>query len=366
MADEGFEAFHVPQQSRRDKLRVTLQNNPPQRFTPTLAMPAANTSFTFHPHTPTSNPPFSHPFFSDSHQNDDALRRPNELRRSVPLGPFTGYASVLKRSRFLKPAQQLLEDFCGSGRSDSNPTPPNYLSGRVKDPTTDDRVEVQLKNSRLTIMLEEVYKKYKLYCQQMESVVASFGTIDGLGDAAPYISFAIKAILKHFGCLKNAILDKLQTRGKKPLADDFDHVKDEARGSSDGGQNPKSSDYPSDSEKQMLAQQTGLSRTQVSNWFINSRVRIWKPMVEEIHILETQQAQTTSDTSLHPRLELPLQLGILPPITSTQNAQDTQTKRSRKNDHRGVPEQSDQTQRRNSAYGGSHEVSLVLSLQAKK
>lgn len=89
-------------------------------------------------------------------------------------------------------------------------------------------------------------------------------------------------------------------------------------------------------------------------------------MVEEIHILETQQAQTTSDTSLHPRLELPLQLGILPPITSTQNAQDTQTKRSRKNDHRGVPEQSDQTQRRNSAYGGSHEVSLVLSLQAKK
>ncbi|ONI24470.1 hypothetical protein PRUPE_2G241700 [Prunus persica] len=395
MADEGFEAFHVPQQSRRDKLRVTLQNNPPQRFTPTLAMPAANTSFTFHSHTPTSNPPFSHSFFSDSHQNDDALRRPNELRRSVPLGPFTGYASVLKRSRFLKPAQQLLEDFCGSGRSDSNPTPPNYLSGRVKDPIPDDRVEVQLKNSRLTIMLEEVYKKYKLYCQQMESVVASFETIDGLGDAAPYISFAIKAILKHFGCLKNAILDKLQTRGVKPLADDFGHVKDEARASSEGGQNPSNLSltnnphqsalrcqrglpehavavlrtwlfehflhpYPSDSEKQMLAQQTGLSRTQVSNWFINSRVRIWKPMVEEIHILETQQAQTTSDASLHPCLELPLQLGILPPTTSTQ------TKRSRKNDHRGVPEQSDQTQRRNSAYGGSHEVSLVLSLQAKK
>ncbi|BFG22749.1 hypothetical protein CerSpe_090230 [Prunus speciosa] len=401
MADEGFEAFHVPQQSRRDKLRVTLQNNPPQRFTPTLAMPAAKTSFTLHPYTPTSNPPFSHPFFSDSHQNDDALRRPNELRRSVPLGPFTGYASVLKRSRFLKPAQQLLEDFCGSGRSDSNPPPPNYLSGRVKDPTTDDRVDVQLKNSRLTIMLEEVYKKYKLYCQQMESVVASFETIDGLGDAAPYISFAIKAILKHFGCLKNAILDKLQTRGKKPLADDFGLVKDEARGSSDGGQNPSHLSltnnphqsasrcqrglpehavavlrtwlfehflhpYPSDSEKQMLAQQTGLSRTQVSNWFINSRVRIWKPMVEEIHILETQQAQTTSDASLHPCLELPLQLGILPPTTSTQNAQETQTKRSRKNDHRGVPEQSDQTQRRISAYGGSHEVSLVLSLQAKK
>lgn len=28
--------------------------------------------------------------------------------------------------------------------------------------------------------------------------------------------------------------------------------------------------------------------TQVSNWFINARVRVWKPMVEEIHMLETK------------------------------------------------------------------------------
>ena len=36
----------------------------------------------------------------------------------VPLGPFTGYASVLKGSRFLKPAQMLLEEVCdvGAGR----------------------------------------------------------------------------------------------------------------------------------------------------------------------------------------------------------------------------------------------------------
>ncbi|KAF5936604.1 hypothetical protein HYC85_024110 [Camellia sinensis] len=38
----------------------------------------------------------------------------------------------------------------------------------------------------------------------------------------------------------------------------------------------------------MLASQTGLSRNQVSNWFINARVRVWKPMVEEIHMLETK------------------------------------------------------------------------------
>ncbi|KAE8655404.1 homeodomain-containing family protein [Hibiscus syriacus] len=38
----------------------------------------------------------------------------------------------------------------------------------------------------------------------------------------------------------------------------------------------------------MLAIQTGLSRNQVSNWFINARVRLWKPMVEEIHMLESK------------------------------------------------------------------------------
>ncbi|WOH09628.1 hypothetical protein DCAR_0729086 [Daucus carota subsp. sativus] len=41
--------------------------------------------------------------------------------------------------------------------------------------------------------------------------------------------------------------------------------------------------YPKDSDKHMLAKQTILSRSQVSNWFINARVRLWKPMVEEMY-----------------------------------------------------------------------------------
>ncbi|PIN02260.1 hypothetical protein CDL12_25235 [Handroanthus impetiginosus] len=35
----------------------------------------------------------------------------------------------------------------------------------------------------------------------------------------------------------------------------------------------------------------------VSNWFINARVRLWKPMVEEIHMLETRQNQKPSQTN---------------------------------------------------------------------
>uniref|UniRef100_A0A452Z8N7 Homeobox domain-containing protein n=1 Tax=Aegilops tauschii subsp. strangulata TaxID=200361 RepID=A0A452Z8N7_AEGTS len=52
--------------------------------------------------------------------------------------------------------------------------------------------------------------------------------------------------------------------------------------------------YPTDSDKQMLAKQTGLTRNQVSNWFINARVRLWKPMVEEIHNLEMRQGHKSS------------------------------------------------------------------------
>lgn len=36
----------------------------------------------------------------------------NINRTGGPLGPFTGYATILKSSRFLKPAQELLDEFC--------------------------------------------------------------------------------------------------------------------------------------------------------------------------------------------------------------------------------------------------------------
>ncbi|KAJ8464478.1 hypothetical protein OPV22_027030 [Ensete ventricosum] len=40
--------------------------------------------------------------------------------------------------------------------------------------------------------------------------------------------------------------------------------------------------YPKDNEKHSLAIKSGLTKGQVSNWFINARVRIWKPMIEEM------------------------------------------------------------------------------------
>lgn len=44
---------------------------------------------------------------------------------------------------------------------------------------------------------------------------------------------------------------------------------------------------------------------QVSNWFINARVRLWKPMIEEIHMLETKGTSGMDFTSANAKLMIP-------------------------------------------------------------
>ncbi|KAI5656104.1 hypothetical protein M9H77_24897 [Catharanthus roseus] len=58
-----------------------------------------------------------------------------------------------------------------------------------------------------------------------------------------------------------------------------------------------SGSYPNDSEKLMLASQTGLTKNQVSNWFINARVRLWKPMIEEMYKEEFADSSLESNPS---------------------------------------------------------------------
>lgn len=50
----------------------------------------------------------------------------------------------------------------------------------------------------------------------MQAVVASFEYVAGLGNAAPFANLALKAMSKHFRCLKNAITDQLQLTNKAP------------------------------------------------------------------------------------------------------------------------------------------------------
>lgn len=266
-------------------------------------------------------------------------------KSSVPLGPFTGYASVLRGSRFLKPAQQLLEELCDVGRGiyaekngvDSSLLDPPPLESLSGSEIVDDSVnggDQTRKKSRLLSMLDEVYKRYKQYYQQMQAAVAAFESVAGLSNAAPFANLALKAMSKHFRCLKNAITDQLMFTSKPhgKINSDRDETRLESSGRSSYGQRPFHAGfvdqpvwrpqrglperavtvlrawlfehflhpYPTDTDKIMLAKQTGLSRNQVSNWFINARVRLWKPMVEEIHMLETRQGQKPSQIEEQP------------------------------------------------------------------
>ncbi|GFZ12811.1 BEL1-like homeodomain 8 [Actinidia rufa] len=303
-------------------------------------------------------------------------------RNMGPLGPFTGYATILKGSKFLKPAQVLLDEICSatdprpirscevydkggseeisgsanavnvsesvvgakggdSGVSSSTFYGSNKMSGEACVRSSSGeyfRPEYQQKKAKLLFMQEEVCKRYKQYHQQMQMVVSSFESVAGLSSATPYVSLALKTISRHFRCLKNAISDQIKYI-RKTLGEDLSPTTGASSSmgdtrSSGGGikfvdhsfMKPKSGGgnmgffepqqpvwrpqrglpersvailrswlfdhflhpYPTDTDKHMLATRTGLSRNQVSNWFINARVRLWKPMVEEIHMLETK------------------------------------------------------------------------------
>jgi len=41
--------------------------------------------------------------------------------------------------------------------------------------------------------------------------------------------------------------------------------------------------YPSDQEKAELCQQTGIDVKRLNNWFVNNRIRYWKPKMEALH-----------------------------------------------------------------------------------
>ncbi|XP_010267005.1 PREDICTED: uncharacterized protein LOC104604402 [Nelumbo nucifera] len=56
--------------------------------------------------------------------------------------------------------------------------------------------------------------------------------------------------------------------------------------------------YPKDTEKHLLAIRSGLTRSQVSNWFINARVRLWKPMIEEMYSeMNNRRGRRTDDAT---------------------------------------------------------------------
>ncbi|KAL4566389.1 hypothetical protein LXL04_030504 [Taraxacum kok-saghyz] len=260
----------------------------------------------------------------------------------------------VNNSRYLKPTQSLLEEVVSVGGKDLDSSNKSYAcklscSGRqgslglcselkaelCSNGLPLEKQELQSTLAKLISLLEEVERRYEQYYQQVEDAVSSFEMNAGLGSGKSYTALALNAMSGHFSSLKDAILTQIYATRKKLLQDlprmGFSQLslfdKENNRHNRIALQQlgmiasprqtwrpirglPETSvmilrswlfehflhPYPNDSEKLMLASQTGLSKNQVSNWFINARVRLWKPMIEEMY--KEEFADSSEDSNL--------------------------------------------------------------------
>ncbi|CAI9777811.1 unnamed protein product [Fraxinus pennsylvanica] len=283
---------------------------------------------------------------------------PNNLGLNQPRDDQIHFGSPritngLKNSKYLRSAQELLEEFCSVGRGqfknqkvkkqDRNPN--SLLNGggrgaagasssKERHPLSQaERADYQRKKIKLLSMLDEIDGRYTRYCEQMQAMVNSFELVTGNGAAMPYTELAQKVISRHFRGTKDAIIEQLKqiceilgendvtistglTKGETPklklLEQKFRQQKaihhmgmlDPEAWRPQRGLPERSINilrawlfehflhpYPSEADKLLLSRKTGLSKNQVSNWFINARVRLWKPMVEEMYQREFQEEQ---------------------------------------------------------------------------
>ncbi|CAN8328167.1 unnamed protein product [Cochlearia groenlandica] len=279
----------------------------------------------------------------------------NQLRSSPTVASSMGAINILRNSRYTTSAQELLEEFCSVGKgyfskknkirnSSLNPNTNGgdgspSSAGAIKDHpnlSASDRIEHQRRKVKLLTMLEEVDRRYNHYCEQMQMVMNSYDIVMGHGSSLPYTALAQKAMSRHFRCLKDAVTAQLKhtcellgdkdaagvlsssglTKGETPRLRLLEQSLRQQRAFHQMGMMEQEAwrpqrglpersvnilrawlfehflhPYPSDADKHLLARQTSLSRNQVSNWFINARVRLWKPMVEEMYQQESKERE---------------------------------------------------------------------------
>ncbi|XWS71405.1 hypothetical protein CRYUN_Cryun03dG0135600 [Craigia yunnanensis] len=272
---------------------------------------------------------------------------------SVVSNGISGVQSVVLGSKYLRAAQQLLDEVVNVGKGtktdvsegtkekikmkkesvaavtgEGSSAGENGAKGGA-ELTTAQRQELQMKKAKLVSMLDEVEQRYRQYHHQMQIVVSSFEQAAGFGAAKSYTALALQTISKQFRCLKDAISGQIKATSKSLGEEDclgakiggsrlryVDHQLRQQRALQQLGMIQHNAwrpqrglperavsvlrawlfehflhPYPKDSDKHMLAKQTGLTRSQVSNWFINARVRLWKPMVEEMYLEEVKEQE---------------------------------------------------------------------------
>ncbi|KAK7283518.1 hypothetical protein RIF29_13086 [Crotalaria pallida] len=288
--------------------------------------------------------------FKSGSSRDESMRHsenfpPGLYRGDVSSHGMCSVGITVPNSKYLKAAQQLLDEVVdirkakGSDEEDlrlENDRPsangvPNS-QGSTSNSTLElahaEKQDLDYKLTKLLSMLDEVDSRYKQYFHQMQIVVSSFDGIAGCGASNSYTTLALQTISCHFRCLRDAITDQINTVQRNLGEQDASgnnkgigisrlryvdrqirqqralqqlgmaqHACRLQRGLPESSVSILRACYPKDSDKMMLARQTGLTRSQVSNWFINARVQLWKPIIEEIYKQENCEADMDTSSS---------------------------------------------------------------------
>ncbi|CAL0332655.1 unnamed protein product [Lupinus luteus] len=285
----------------------------------------------------------------------------NEGQSDPFLNGSSSFSNIILNSQYVKAAQELLDeivnvrkalkqtglekqpsfrdigldgskDYDGKSNSQSmqvSSGPSGSIANTSSELSPAERQNLLDKKTKLLSMLDEVDKRYRQYCHRMQNVVSSFDMVAGCGAAEPYTALALHTISRHFRSLRDAISSQIQVTQRSlgeqegiPRLRYVDQKLKQQKALQQLGVMrqtwrpqrglPESSvsilrawlfehflnPYPKDSEKIMLARQTGLTRNQVANWFINARVRLWKPMVEDMYKEEFGDSEMSSNNLL--------------------------------------------------------------------
>ncbi|KAE8727300.1 BEL1-like homeodomain protein 4 [Hibiscus syriacus] len=261
----------------------------------------------------------------------------------------------LRSSKYLDPAKELLNEFCSLGikqcdiskqkqihkgkqwDNDDDDGDDGASSSRKQPLYSLDFSELQRRKTKMLSVLEEVDRRYKVYCDQMKAVASSFEAVAGAGAASVYSALASKAMSRHFRCLRDGIVSQIQAT-RKAMGE-----KDTVAPGTTKGETPRLRILDQALRQQRAFQQIsmmeshpwrpqrglpersvsvlrawlfehflhpppnrplkkpGMSKSlaisYVSNWFINARVRLWKPMVEEMYLEETKEHENNMVSS---------------------------------------------------------------------
>ncbi|XP_022752516.1 BEL1-like homeodomain protein 1 [Durio zibethinus] len=272
---------------------------------------------------------------------------------SVVWNGIPGVQSGFLGSKYLKATQELLDEVVNVGKgiktdvsegtkekikmnkesvaavTEEGSSAGENAAKRGAELTAAQRQELLMKKAKLVSMLDEVEQRYRQYYHHIQIVVSSFEKALGFGAAQSYTALALKTMSKQFRCLKDAVSGQIKATNKSLGEEDclgvkvegsrpryVDHQLRQQRALQQLGMIQRNAwrpqrglperavsilrswlfehflhPYPKDSDKHILAKQTGLTRSQVSNWFINARVRLWKPMVEEMYLEEVKEQE---------------------------------------------------------------------------